>query len=140
MSALSCIPVAYAFMCQDFYMNRPFYFVFSLLFALLSLHLFLSLSSLPLHSISSHSLLSLPLVPPFSLSLLFLPPVLSYPPFPPFLPFPSSLCSFFPSLSTSSPSTLLLLFFLPLLPSPFLFRRRIFLQTVCRCYCRCQRR
>ena len=98
MSALSCIPVAYTFMCQDFYMNRPFYFVFTLLFALLSLHLFLSLSSLPLHSISSHSLLSLPLVPPF--------------------------CSFLPSLSSLSsfPLIALLFFFppsLPLLPPLF---------------------
>ena len=88
MSALSCIPVAYAFMCQDFYMNRPFYFVFSLLFALLSLHLFLSLSSLPLHSISSHSLLSLPLVPPF--------------------------CSFLPSLSSLSSFPLITLLFFSL--------------------------
>ena len=99
MSALSCIPVAYAFMCQDFYVNRPFYFVFTLLFAPpFSPSLSLSLSSLPLHSISSHSLLSLPLVPPF--------------------------CSFLPSLSSLSsfPLIALLFFFppsLPLLPPLF---------------------
>ena len=133
MSALSCIPVAYTLMCQDFYVNRPFYFVFTLLFALLSLHLFFL-------SLSPHFYFILSPLIPSSLSLSFLPSVLSYPPFPPFPPFPSSLCSFFPSLSTSSPSTLLLLLSLPLLPSPVLIRRRIFLRTVCQCYCRCRRR
>ena len=69
-------------------MNWPFYFVFTLLFALLSLHLSLSLSSIPLHSIPSHSLLSLPLCS-------FLPS---------FSSLPLIALLFFPSLSTSFPS------------------------------------
>ena len=77
MSALSCIPVAYAFMCQDFYMNRPIYFVFTLLFALLSLHLFLSPHFPFILSPFIPSSLSLSFLPLFVLTLFFLPFLLS---------------------------------------------------------------